>query len=96
MAYIWAKREIMVLGFLLHMEVLPLYLWEKKQTKSLTDGYWILFSTNIDSAVLARNVKILAEGLARHIFNLSSIGRLEIFNEGLVCIDFIIFFKKGT
>lgn len=37
----------------------------------------------VDTTVLARNVKVIAESLARHIFNLHGQGSLEIFNEGL-------------
>ena len=38
----------------------------------------------VDTEVLARNVKIIAESLARQVFNLGSDGQHEILTEGLV------------
>ena len=57
--------------WLLHCVVNALYLF-------------IYSSDNLDSTSLSRNIKVVAEALARHIFNLSAVGDVEIFDEGLV------------
>ena len=38
----------------------------------------------MNTDILARNVKVIAEALARQVFNLSPGGQHEIFTEGLV------------
>jgi len=49
-----------------------------------------IFDNKVDSDSLGRNIKILAEGLARHLFNLTGKGysnRLEVFSDDLA-IDY--------
>ena len=42
---------------------------------------------SVDTKVLVSNIKILAESLARHVFNLSSDEPTEVFSDGLVMIS---------
>ena len=42
------------------------------------------FRDRVDEKKLARNIHILAEALARHVYNLTSQGNIQLFNEALV------------
>ena len=55
--------------------VIILYVWST-----------IFFRDEVNEAVLGRNVKILAEALARHVFNITHAEDMEIFVDALVCI----------
>ena len=48
------------------------------------------FRDRVDEKKLARNIHILAEALARHVYNLTSQGNVQLFNEALVNIPTLL------
>jgi len=44
------------------------------------------FRSNVNEASLVRNVRIIAETLARHVYNLTTQGNIQLFTDSLVCI----------
>ncbi|XP_064621002.1 BOS complex subunit ncln-like isoform X2 [Lineus longissimus] len=46
--------------------------------------------SHLDATILSRNIRILAEALARHVYGLSNQGLIEIFNDGLSVEDEVI------
>lgn len=56
------------------------------QRNTITD-----IGKKLSISTLARNVKIIAEALARHMYNLSQSDQTEIFSDGLVCdLNFVL------
>ena len=47
----------------------------------------LYFRDTVDENKLARNIHIVAEALARHIYNLTSQGNVQLFNEALVSMN---------
>ena len=54
--------------------------------KAIVYHYCVLYSSKVDSAKLARNVKIVAEALAIHVFGHSDVNSssVEVFVDGYV------------
>ena len=44
-------------------------------------------SDTVESETLVRNIKVISEAVARHVFNMSAQTSSEVFTSGLVCIQ---------
>lgn len=49
------------------------------------------YRDQVDVAVVKRNTHIVAEALARYIYNLSSQGSFQLFGEGLVSLLYVLY-----
>lgn len=63
---------------------LPAFTFSKLESYKSTERVTVLdVKSLVDTAVLTRNIQILAETLARHLYNLTSQGQFRLFTDGL-------------
>ncbi|XP_029639648.1 nicalin [Octopus sinensis] len=70
---------------------LPAFSLSRLDTHKTTERATVLdVRSRVDTSVLSRNIQIIAEALARHIYNLTNQGQFRLFTDGLEVQDDLI------